>query len=143
MPVDVSMPKSLRERRTRARYCAVCAVGLLGEPGVFRLATAENVEGHLALIQPGNWRKVVFDRLYWTAGSAVARTIVTRCENFLTRKGDGMGHHWYRAPLDVLDDLVRAEAVSLNATVWSHEQLIGTLRTHANLEADRFAHGFY
>lgn len=141
MPVDIAMPKWLRERRRSERYAAICAVGLQGEAGVLRLATAENVEAHLAIVQPGSWRKVQFERVIWTPGLVVAQTIVTRAERFLTNTNHELGSHWYRAGIDLIDELVMAEAVRLNAPLWSHDELVAKLRAEGLREADRFAGG--
>ena len=141
MSVDVSLPRDLLRLRKNGGYAAVCAVGYDAEPKVFRIATAENIEGHLALVQPGTWQKLQLVRVVWTPGMAVARTIVLSAERFLTNAGFLLGNHWYSAGLDVFDDLVRAEAMSLRATTWTQAELAIRLRTQANREADRFAEG--
>lgn len=143
MPVDVSMPRDLIKRRKNAGYAAICAVGFKSDPGVFRIATAENVEGHLSLLQPGTWEPLHFERLIWTPGLAVARTIVVGAEKFLTDLRLHLGQHWFRADLDVLDQLILSEARKLNSPFWSNAELIIRLRTQANKEADRFAEGVY
>lgn len=141
-PVDISMPRDLIRRRKNAGYAAICAVGFDADPHVFRLATAENVEGHLSLLQPGTWQPLHFVRLVWTPGLAVARTIATGAEEFLTDLGQHLGQHWYRAEMGLLDELVHAGATKLNSPTWTHSELIARLRRDANREADRFAAGF-
>lgn len=141
MPVDISMPRDIAKRRKNAGYAAICTVGFDADTGVFRLATAENVEGHLSLLQPGTWQPLHFVRVVWTPGLAVARTIAVGAEKFLTDIGAHLGQHWYRAGLDVLDDLVKSEAASLNSPIWSHRDLIQRLTRQADREADRFAAG--
>ncbi len=139
--IDPSMSRDLTRRRKEAGYAAICAVGFAADPGVFRVATAENTEGHLSLLQPGTWQPLHFARLVWTPGLAVARTIVVGAEKFLTDIGASLGQHWFRAELNVLDDLIRAEAESLRSPLWTHLQLIARLRAKADEEADRFAAG--
>lgn len=143
MPVDVSMARDLRIRRKTIGYCAICAVGIEGDPGVFRLATAESIENHLPQLQPGTWHQLHLARVVWTAGFPVARTIVMKAEKFLTDTGHALGQHWYRAPLDLLDQIILAEQRSLNARLWTHQELVALLRRHANEEADRYAEGVF
>lgn len=143
MPIDVSMSRDLVRRRKNEGYAAVCAVGFDADPGVFRLATAENIEGHLSLLQPGNWQPMHFVRVVWTPGLAVARTIATGAERFLININAHLGQHWFRADLDVLDGLVQAEAVSLKSPIWSQRELIQRLQRHSDREADRFAEGIF
>ena len=73
----------------------------------------------------------------------MARTIVMGTERFLTDTGHALGQHWFRAGLDVLDDLIVAEATRLKSPTWSHPELITRLRGQANREADRFAEGVF
>lgn len=141
--IDISMSRDLRLRRKQIGYCAICAVGMADEPGVFRLATAESIETHLAQLQPGTWHQLQFERVIWSPGFPVARTIVTKAEKFLTDVGHALGNHWYRAPLDLLDQLILAEQRSLNARLWTQQELIARLRSHANEEADRYAEGVF
>lgn len=141
MPVDIAMGKELLTRRKNAGYAAICAVGLETDPGVFRLATAENVEAHIPQLQPGRWEPLHFARLLWTPGMAVARTMVTGAEKFLAETGHSLGQRWHRAPLDLLDDLLTAEAVRLNARTWTHSELIIRLKRQAKAQADSFAAG--
>jgi hypothetical protein len=70
-----------------------------------------------------------------------ARTIATKAERWLTDAKFGLGQHWYRAELDVLDDLIKAEAISLRARTWTHQELIDRLQKQLDEEADRFAAG--
>lgn len=141
MPVDISMPRDLLRRRKATGYAAICVVGFDADPAVVRIATAENIEGHLAALQPGTWHRLHFMRVVWTPGLVVARTIVIAAEKFLTGAGFHLGHHWYRVGLDVVDDLVRAETIRLRAKTWTHADLIALLRQEANRQADRFAEG--
>ena len=97
--VDISMPRDLVRRRRNAGYAAICAIGVSSDPKVFRLGTAENVEGVLAQLQPGTWEKLHFARLVWTQGLAVARTIVTGAERALETSARPLGGHWYRGEL--------------------------------------------
>ena len=139
MPVDIAMPRNLLQRRKNAGYAAICAVGFDADPGVFRLATAENIEGHLPLLQPGRWERLHLAHVAWTPGMAVARTIVLGAERFLANFH--LGQHWYRASLKTLNSVLMAEAVALRSTIWSHPELIARLRGQADSEADRFAAG--
>ena len=139
MPCDIAMPRNLVERRKSAGYAAVCAVGFDADPGVFRLATAENIEAHLPQLQPGRWEPLHFAYVVWTPGLAVARTIVQGVERFLANFH--LGQHWYRAGLDVLHGVLLAEASALRSTVWSQAEMIARLKGHADREADRFASG--
>ncbi|WEX10318.1 hypothetical protein [Chelativorans sp. AA-79] len=143
MNLDVSMPRDLRQRRRRIGYAAIVAVGIADTTEVFRLATAENIEGHLGDLQPGRWEPLHFARVVWTPGMAVARTITARTERFLADTGYALGQHWFNAPLDLLDQLITAEARSLNTRTWSHAELVEKLRKQADDEADRFAQGVY
>ncbi|RWB67583.1 hypothetical protein [Mesorhizobium sp.] len=137
------MSRDLRIRRKTIGYCAICAVGMVTDPEVFRLATAENVEAHLSQLQPGTWQALQFQRVLWTPGFAVARTIVVGVERFLTDVGNSLGNHWYRAPLELLDQLIVAQQMTLKARLWTHQELVARLRNHANEEADRFANGVF
>lgn len=139
MPIDVAMPRDLVRRRKNAGYAAICAVSFDADPGVFRLATAENVEAHLSMLQPGTWQLLHFARLVWTPGPAVARTVVVGVERFLA--STHLGHHWFRSSLEVLDIAIAAEAMSIKASTWTHPELIARLKGHADREADRFAEG--
>ena len=139
MPIDIAMPRNLVERRKNDGYAAVCAVGFDADPGVFRLATAENIEAHLPQLQPGRWERLHFAYVVWTPGLVVARTIVLGAERSLANCH--FGQHWYRASLDVLNGLLLAEATALRSTVWSHPELIARLKGQADREADRFAEG--
>jgi hypothetical protein len=141
--IDITTPRDLRLRRKGDGYCAICAVGIDIDPGVFRLATAENLEAHLPQLQPGTWHQLHLARVIWTPGFPVARTIVMKTEKFLTNTGHALGNHWYRAELDLFDRLVVAEQRSLNARLWTHQELIARLRSHANEEADRYAEGVF
>lgn len=139
MPCNIAMPRNLIDRRKSAGYAAVCAVGFDADPGVFRLATAENLEAHLPQLQPGRWERLHFAHVVWTPGLAVARTIVLAAERFLVNFH--LGQHWYRASLETLDGVLRAEALALRSTIWSHPELIVRLKVQADREADRFAEG--
>jgi hypothetical protein len=139
MPVNVAMPRNLIDRRKSAGYAAVCAVGFDADPGVFRLATAENLEAHLPQLQPGRWERLHFAHVVWTPGLAVARTIVLAAERFLVNFH--LGQHWYRASLETLSSVIAAEASTLRSTIWSHSELIARLKGQADREADRFAEG--
>lgn len=139
MPVDVTMSRDLLHRRKVIGYAAIVAVGFDADPGVFRLATAENVEAHLPQLQPGRWEKLHFSRVIWTPGLAVARTIVSAVERFLT--STHLGHHWFRSSLEVLDIAIAAEAMSIKASTWSQAELLARLKGQADREADRFAAG--
>lgn len=139
MPVDIAMARNLVERRKAAGYAAIVAIGFDADPGVFRLATAENIEGHLPLLQPGRWERLHFAYVIWTPGAAVARTIVQAAERFLANFH--LGQHWYRASLETLNTLLLAEALALRSTVWSQADLIARLKGQADREADRFAAG--
>ena len=143
MPLDVAMPRDLLQRRKNTGYAAICAVGFKADTGVFRLATAENIEAHLSLLQPGTWQPLYFVRLVWTPGLAVARTIVVGAERMLARAGAELGQHWFRAGLEILDELIAAEARNLKTPIWSHPELIARLRGQASREADRFAEGVF
>lgn len=143
MPVDARMSHDLRIRRKSIGYCAICAVGMEADRSVFRLATAQSIETHLADLQPGTWQALHFERVIWTPGFAVARTIVLKVERFLTDVGHSLGNHWYRAKLDLLDQLIVAEQRSLNTRLWTHQELIARLKSHADEEADRFAEGVF
>jgi hypothetical protein len=138
---DIAMPSNLVQRRKNAGYAAVCAVGFDADPGVFRLATAENIEAHLPLLQPGRWERLHFAHVVWTPGMAVARTIMLGAERSLANCH--LGQHWYRASLDTLNNVLLAEAVALRSTVWSHPELIARLKGQENREADRFAEGVF
>lgn len=139
MPIDIDMPRDLLQRRKKTGYAAICAVGFKADPGVFRLATAENIEAHLSLIQPGTWQPLHFERVVWTPGLAVARTIVLAVERFFASAH--LGQHWFRIPLEALDIAIAAESISLKTSTWSHPELIARLRGQADREADRFAAG--
>lgn len=139
MPVDIAMPRNLVDRRKNAGYAAVCAVGFDADPGVFRLATAENIEAHLPLLQPGRWERLHFVQVVWTPGMPVARTIAQGAERFLANFH--LGQHWYRASLGALNDVVRSEAAFIRSSIWSHPELIARLKGQAVREADRFAKG--
>lgn len=139
--INIAMPRDLVRRRKNAGYAAVCAVGFPADPCVFRLATAENVEAHLAMLQPGSWQALRFERLVWTPGLAVARTIVVGVERLLA--SSALGHHWFRSSLEVLDIAIAAEAMSLKAQTWSHAELVERLREQSNRQADRFAEGVF
>jgi len=141
MSVSIDMPRDLIQRRRCRGFVAICAVGFQADPLVFRLATAENIEGHLATLQPGTWHHLFFRRVLWTAGSAVARTITIAAEKWMSANGWSLGNHWFRAELDVLDDLLRAEAMTLRAGLIGHADLVRLLRQQADNEADRFAQG--
>jgi hypothetical protein len=141
--INIAMPRDLRIRRKSIGYCAICAVGMEADRSVFRLATAQSIEQHLADLQPGTWHELQFDRVWWTPGPAVARTIVLKVERFLTEVGHSLGNHWYSAPLELLDQLIVAEQRSLNTRLWTHQELIARLKTHADEEADRFAEGVF
>lgn len=141
MRENASMPRDLLRRRREAGYAAICAVGFEGDPSVRRLGPAENVEAHLTILQPGRWERLHFDRILWTPGMAVARTIVDKAEKFLTEAGHALGNHWFRVEIDVLDDLFRAEAISLNARTWTMDELTIRLKRQADAEADRYARG--
>lgn len=144
MPVDISMSAPLRRRRKFAGYAAICAVGVAERPGVFRIATAENVEAHIAGLQPGSWHKLHFDRVIWTPGLAVARTIVVNAEKFLSNTGHALGNHWFRVEdTGLLDELIVAEAQSLRAPLWSQDELVARLQAQADREADNFAKGIF
>ena len=137
--LDIAMPRHLVQRRKNVGYAAVCAVGFDADLGVFRLATAENIEGHLPQLQAGRWERLHFAYVVWTPGLVVARTIVLGAERSLANCH--LGQHWYRASLDTLNSVLMAEAVALRSTVWSHAELIARLRGQADREADRFAAG--
>lgn len=139
MPCDIAMPRNLVERRKNAGYAAVCAVGFDADPGVFRLAPAENIEALLPQLQPGRWERLHFANVVWTPGLAVARTLVLAAERFLANVH--LGQHWYRANLETLNSVLLAEAAALRSTVWSHAELIALLKGQADREADRFAAG--
>ncbi|MES0071878.1 hypothetical protein [Mesorhizobium sp. M0058] len=141
MPIDIDMPRDLVRRRKNAGYAAICAVGFAADPGVFRLATAENIEAHLSLLQPGTWQPLHFVRVVWTPGLPVARTIVLATERFLLSMH--LGQHWHRASLEVLDIAIAAEVLTLRASTWSHPELTASLKGQANREADRFAEGVF
>ncbi len=141
MPLDATMSRDLIRRRRNAGYAAVVAVGFSGDSGVFRLASAENLEAHLSTLQPGTWQALHFNRIIWTAGPAVARTIVVGVERFL--KTFALGNHWFRASLEVLDIAIAAEAMSLKASTWSQADLIARLKAQSDSEADRFAAGVF
>jgi hypothetical protein len=136
---DIAMPRDLVQRRKNVGYAAVCAVGFDADPGVFRLATAENIEGHLPLLQPGRWESLHFAHVVWTPGLLVARTIVLGAERSLANCH--LGQHWYRASLETLNSVLMAEALALKSTTWSHPELIARLKGQADREADRFAEG--
>jgi hypothetical protein len=139
--IDAAMSRDLIRRRRNAGYAAVVAVGFGGDPGVFRLASAENLEAHLSTLQPGTWQALRFERIVWTAGPAVARTIVMGVERRL--KAQCLGQHWFRASLEVLDIAIAAEAMSLKAATWSQSELIARLKAQSDREADRFAEGCF
>lgn len=139
MPVDIAMPRNLVDRRKNAGHAAVCAVGFEADPGVFRLATAENIEAHLPQLQPGRWERLHFAHVVWTPGLAVARTIVLGAER--TFANCHLGQHWYRASLDVLHGVILAEAASLRSPIWSQSEMMQMLIGQAIRAADRFAAG--
>lgn len=141
MPLDATMSRDMIRRRRNAGYAAVVAVGFQGDAGVFRLASAENLEGHLSTLQPGTWQALRFERITWTAGPAVARTIVMGVERFLA--SSALGQHWFRASLEVLDIAIAAEAMSLKASTWTQADLIARLKAQSDREADRFAEGVF
>lgn len=141
--IDISMPRDLVRRRKNAGYAAICAVGYDAEPRVFRLATAENIEGHLALLQPGRWEELYFARVVWTPGLAVARTIVVGVEAALTAADAYLGQHWFGAERNQLDELLRLGIDKLRSPSWSHAELIARLKRQAEREADRFAEGIF
>lgn len=143
MPLEHTMPLDLRRRRKNAGYAAICALGFDADPGVFRICTAENVEALLPQVQPGRWEPINFVRLIWTPGPPTAKTVVVGVEKFLTDLRMNLGQHWFRAGLDVFDDLVKAETIKLRSPTWSNDELKLRLRTHANAEADRFARGAF
>ncbi|MBB6413522.1 hypothetical protein [Mesorhizobium sangaii] len=107
------------------------------------MAVAENLEGLIQLLQPGRLEKLHFVRLIWTPGLAVARTIVVGAERFVTDTGHALGQHWFGAGIDVLEDLIVAEATRLKSPTWSHPELIARLKGKENREADRFAAGMF
>lgn len=91
--VDISMPRDLLRRRRNAGYAAVCVVGTAADPKIFRIGTAENVEGVLAQLQPGAWARLHFTRIVWTQGSVVARTVVAGAERSLETTAKALGSH--------------------------------------------------
>lgn len=135
------MSKVLRERRKRDGYCAVTVIGAEGDPNVWRLQASENPERLAGELQPGNWRPLRVVRTVWTPGLNAARTIIVGAEKFLTDTGHCLFNHWYRCGLDVIDDLIRAQAVALRAATWTDAELAARLQQHMNAEADRFAQG--
>ncbi|RUV37451.1 hypothetical protein [Mesorhizobium sp. M7A.F.Ca.MR.148.00.0.0] len=139
MPVDIAMPRNLVERRKNFGYAAVCAVGFDADPGVFRLAPAENIEALLPQLQPGRWERLHFAKVVWTPGLPVARTLVLAAERFLANVH--LGQHWYRSSLETLTAVLLAEAAALRSAVWSHAELLARLKAQADREADRFAAG--
>ncbi|PWJ88416.1 hypothetical protein C8D77_111139 [Mesorhizobium loti] len=139
MPLDATMSRDLIRRRRNAGYAAVVAVGFAGDVGVFRLASAENLEAHLSTLQPGTWQALRFERIIWTQGPAVARTIVMGVERFLASAA--LGSHWFRASLEVLDIAIAAEAMSLKAATWTQAEIVARLKAQSDREADRFAAG--
>lgn len=141
MRENAAMPRDLMRRRREAGYAAICVVGFAEDPTVHRIGPAENIEAHLTLLQPGRWERLHFDRVLWTQGMAVARTIVDKAEKSLTDSGHALGNHWFRVEIDVLDDLFRAEAISLNARTWTPDELTIRLKRQADAEADRYGRG--
>lgn len=139
MPVDIAMARNLVERRKAAGYAAIVAVGFEADQGVFRLATAENLEAHLPQLQPGRWERLHFASVIWTPGAAVARTIVVGVERFLA--STHLGNHWYRASLETLHSAILVEAAALRSAIWTQAELIARLKGQADRAADRFAAG--
>lgn len=138
---DASMPRSLTHRRKKEGYAAICAIGFDADPKAFCIHPTEDVEKLLPRLQIGTWHTLRFMRTIWTPGLPLARTIIGRVKVFLTDNGWGIGHDWFRAELDVLDDLIKAESIRMGAPTWSTSELAVWLQTLANREADRFAAG--
>lgn len=141
MPSDIALPRHLMKQRKREGYAAICAIGTDADPGVFRLGAAEDVEVLLSRLQLGTWHELRFLRTVWTPGLELANSIVKSAETWLTGASFGLGRHWFRVGLDILDDLIRAEAIRRNASLWTPDELALRLRQAANREADRFAEG--
>lgn len=140
--VDIAMPRDLVRRRKQAGYCAVVAVSSPFRSGQFRIGSTEGVESYLRYLG----REIVtndlyFARVVWTQGDKIAGTIVARSRRFLRDTRHAKPDGWYAAPLDLFDDLVTAEVVSLRARYWTHSELTVRLRRQANAQADRFAAG--
>lgn len=139
--IDSAMPRSLTHRRKKEGYAAICAVGFDADQGVFCIHPTEDVEKLLPRLQIGTWHKLRFLRQIWTPGLPLARTLIDRVEVFLTDIGAALGHSWYQAEVDILDQLIAEESRKMGATTWSTRELAIKLQTLANREVDRYAAG--
>ncbi|MGB3833739.1 MAG: hypothetical protein WA975_17960 [Mesorhizobium sp.] len=141
MKPDLSMPKDLLKRRKAGRYAAICVIGFDAEPESHRIGAAEDVEILLSRLQLGTWHDLHFRRVIWTPGIEGAKHVADEAEKFLTDTGFHLGRHWFRAPLNLIDDLFTAAVTSLNLRTWRHTELLNHLQAQSDYEADRFARG--
>ena len=143
--IDTRFP--LAQRRKKEGYAAVSALGIESDPGVFCLAATEDTTKLRYRLREGQEKvfgkpcAMHFVRLIWTPGLPVARTLVSAAEKFLTDIGCSLGRSWFRAEIDIFDDLIRHEVFKMGCQTWTNAELIVKLRTLENSEADRYAEG--